>query len=60
MRPIVLLALGAVALSTAFYLPGLAPVNFCEKAKEKASCPVSFFPFVSFRKFDPDCEHLTL
>ena len=43
MRPIVLLALGAVALSTAFYLPGLAPVNFCEKAKEKASCPVSFF-----------------
>ncbi|VDO14591.1 unnamed protein product [Brugia timori] len=25
-----------------FYLPGLAPVNFCEKEVAKPSCPVRF------------------
>lgn len=40
-----LLALGLllglqVTRSAAFYLPGLAPVNFCEEAQETATCKV--------------------
>lgn len=31
----------ATAPAAAFYLPGLAPVNFCEAGKEKPECKVS-------------------
>lgn len=31
----------AAAPAAAFYLPGLAPVNFCEAGKEKPECKVS-------------------
>lgn len=30
----------------AFYLPGLAPVNFCPKDQEKANCKVKNFRFI--------------
>lgn len=39
-----LLAAGILLLAhlcTAFYLPGLAPVNFCEADRETAECKVS-------------------
>jgi transmembrane 9 superfamily protein 2/4 len=37
--PSVLLLLG-IEIAEAFYLPGLAPVNFCEEKFKKPSCPV--------------------
>uniref|UniRef100_UPI00165A0484 transmembrane 9 superfamily member 2-like n=1 Tax=Halichoerus grypus TaxID=9711 RepID=UPI00165A0484 len=33
--------------SAAFYLPGLAPVNFCEAARETATCKSSIALFVN-------------
>ncbi|XP_011224134.1 transmembrane 9 superfamily member 2 isoform X1 [Ailuropoda melanoleuca] len=47
-----LLALGLllglqVTRSAAFYLPGLAPVNFCEEAQETATCKSSVALFVN-------------
>ncbi|CAN0382494.1 unnamed protein product [Lampetra fluviatilis] len=35
---LLLLLLCVLALSQAFYLPGLAPVSFCEKAEEHLNC----------------------
>ncbi|KAK6035054.1 hypothetical protein COOONC_27445 [Cooperia oncophora] len=39
MRWVVISLLVLSTLSSAFYLPGLAPVNFCEASKRKPTCP---------------------
>lgn len=36
------IAASLIVSTAAFYLPGLAPVNFCEKQNAHASCPVCF------------------
>lgn len=45
LRPLLIVAaLAATAPphpAAGFYLPGLAPVNFCEPSKEKPECKVS-------------------
>ncbi|XP_040440096.1 transmembrane 9 superfamily member 2 [Falco naumanni] len=49
LRPLLIAAaLAAVALpAAAFYLPGLAPVNFCEAGKEKPECKSGIELFVN-------------
>jgi transmembrane 9 superfamily protein 2/4 len=47
-----LLLLSSLAFSTAFYLPGLAPVNFCEKDQSTNTCPNVVPLFVN--KLDSD------
>lgn len=34
-------------LTSAFYLPGLAPVNFCERSQEKPNCPSNVTLYVN-------------
>jgi len=45
LRPLLIAAALAVTAppppAAGFYLPGLAPVNFCEPSKEKPECKVS-------------------
>ncbi|KAI6191138.1 Transmembrane 9 superfamily member [Aphelenchoides bicaudatus] len=41
-----------VSLATSFYLPGLAPVNYCEANQKKAKCPNNITLFVN--KLDSD------
>lgn len=50
LRWIVLPAL-LINLVYSFYLPGLAPVNFCEANQKKAKCPVSLLNVELLRKF---------
>ncbi|GMT33198.1 hypothetical protein PFISCL1PPCAC_24495, partial [Pristionchus fissidentatus] len=47
MRLFISAAILLVAGTSAFYLPGLAPVNFCEKQNAKASCPSNVTLFVN-------------
>lgn len=46
-RAIVLLV--TIGWASAFYLPGLAPVNFCKKSEGLQPCKVSWFHFVDER-----------
>lgn len=41
LRIALLCAVCVVQLTGAFYLPGLAPVNFCKKAESSKACKVS-------------------
>ncbi|KAM3678172.1 transmembrane 9 superfamily member 2 [Ammospiza nelsoni] len=50
LRPLLLIAAAlaaATAPAAAFYLPGLAPVNFCEAGKEKPECKSGIELFVN-------------
>ncbi|CAI4233089.1 unnamed protein product [Auanema sp. JU1783] len=47
MRPLWVATLCLIGLASSFYLPGLAPVNFCERRNEKPNCPSNVTLFVN-------------
>ncbi|CAJ0575142.1 unnamed protein product, partial [Mesorhabditis spiculigera] len=47
MRPLLVVGLWFLPLCLSFYLPGLAPVNFCKKEFAKATCPSNVTLYVN-------------
>ncbi|KJH44154.1 endomembrane protein 70 [Dictyocaulus viviparus] len=47
MRLVIALCFVLYTICTAFYLPGLAPVNFCEAPKQKPTCPSDVMLYVN-------------